>query len=221
MRVLIVERDSTFRADLRRMLSDLDSRCPVLEATTPVHARAVLEHEAVDIVVVSLTTCAWEEFETIRDLRRRSCLASLVVLCPAVDDTQLFIAVTLGASACVPRHAPPEILTSIIDRVNAGEHPIQHDVLSHPGATEQLLRWFRKSPASHEGPPVPESLSPRDQLILKYVALGHSNKEIGSRLGLTEQTVKNHVSAILRKLNANDRAHAAVIALTRGWIDLS
>ena len=61
-------------------------------------------------------------------------------------------------------------------------------------------------------------LTKRETQILTYVAEGNTNKEIARILSISEQTIKNHVSAILRKLNANDRAHAVTLALQSGWI---
>ena len=61
-------------------------------------------------------------------------------------------------------------------------------------------------------------LTPRETQILNYVADGNTNKQIARILEISEQTIKNHVSAILRKLNANDRAHAVVLAIRHGWI---
>jgi len=61
-------------------------------------------------------------------------------------------------------------------------------------------------------------LTHRETQILKYISGGNSNKQIAHILQISEQTIKNHVSAILRKLNANDRAHAVALALRNGWI---
>ncbi len=61
-------------------------------------------------------------------------------------------------------------------------------------------------------------LTPREAQILSHIAEGNSNKQIAHILDISEQTIKNHVSSILRKLNANDRAHAAVLAIRHGLI---
>ena len=61
-------------------------------------------------------------------------------------------------------------------------------------------------------------LTYRETQILNYVAEGNSNKQIAHILEISEQTIKNHVSSILRKLNANDRAHAVALAIRNGWI---
>jgi DNA-binding NarL/FixJ family response regulator len=63
-------------------------------------------------------------------------------------------------------------------------------------------------------------LTDRETQILNYIVDGNTNKQIARILEISEQTIKNHVSAILRKLNANDRAHAVVIAIRHGWISV-
>jgi two-component system response regulator DegU len=63
-------------------------------------------------------------------------------------------------------------------------------------------------------------LTSKEVQILNHIAEGNTNKRIASILGISEQTIKNHVSAILRKLNANDRAHAVFLALRNGWISI-
>jgi DNA-binding NarL/FixJ family response regulator len=79
-----------------------------------------------------------------------------------------------------------------------------------------VLNQFRGLTRTMEGVAAP--LTKRETQILTYVAEGNSNKEIARILTISEQTIKNHVSAILRKLNANDRAHAVALALRSGWI---
>lgn len=63
-------------------------------------------------------------------------------------------------------------------------------------------------------------LTQREIQILSYIANGNTNKQVAHRLGISEQTVKNHVSAILRKLNANDRAHAVAMAIRNQWVSV-
>ena len=63
-------------------------------------------------------------------------------------------------------------------------------------------------------------LSPRETEILRYIAEGNSNKRIAYALGIGEQTIKNHITSIMRKLNANDRTHAVVLAIRKGWLKI-
>ena len=68
------------------------------------------------------------------------------------------------------------------------------------------------------GAPVPSILTPRETEILDHIASGYINKQVASKLGISEQTVKNHLSSILRKLEVNDRTQAVVLAMHNGWI---
>jgi DNA-binding NarL/FixJ family response regulator len=67
---------------------------------------------------------------------------------------------------------------------------------------------------------VAATLTKREIQILTYVSEGNTNKQIACSLGISQQTIKTHVSTILRKLNANDRAHAVAMAIRNGWISL-
>lgn len=68
------------------------------------------------------------------------------------------------------------------------------------------------------GDTVAEEITHREKEVLSYVSLGYGNKQIADQLSISEQTIKNHMSSILQKMNANDRTHAVVLALRRGWI---
>jgi len=108
---------------------------------------------------------------------------------------------------------------SIIRRVARGEYPINDSLLATPTVAEHVLKQFQEMVSmgmSVESVTAP--LTNRETQILRYVADGNSNKKIAQILDISEQTIKNHVSSILRKLNANDRAHAVVLAIRRGWI---
>ena len=97
-----------------------------------------------------------------------------------------------------------------------------------PTVARKVLREFQHATSTSKtiAPPVPdndplEKLTDREEEILKLLAVGLSNKEIAQQLSLSEGTVKNHISAILAKLHANDRTQAVLTALKRGLVDLS
>jgi DNA-binding NarL/FixJ family response regulator len=91
---------------------------------------------------------------------------------------------------------------------------------------EEVLDWVEQKIGRFGGPLVTDSeeifvpLSPREMEILEHVTRGLSNKEIAYKLGISHQTVKNHMTAILRKLRVDDRTQAAVYALRHGWVRL-
>jgi DNA-binding NarL/FixJ family response regulator len=140
----------------------------------------------------------------------------VIVLSPDPNDQELFEVIKTAAAACMSKKASADDLASTIRRAHRGEYPINESLMTRPKVAMQVLdqfRGFRKTLAGIAAP-----LTKRETQILTYVAEGNTNKEIAHILSISEQTIKNHVSAILRKLNANDRAHAVTLALHSGWI---
>jgi DNA-binding NarL/FixJ family response regulator len=139
---------------------------------------------------------------------------------PNDDDEELFEVIKTGAVAYLrSKNCTPTELIEAIKRASRGEYPINDSVSSRPKVAWRVLRQFQDIAAM--GKTVEEittPLTPKEIQILTHVAEGNSNKRIASILGISEQTIKNHVSAILRKLNANDRAHAVFLAIRNGWI---
>jgi DNA-binding NarL/FixJ family response regulator len=90
--------------------------------------------------------------------------------------------------------------------------------MTRPSVARHVLHQFQDMASLGEN--IVVLLTQRERQILTYVADGNTNKQIANILEISEQTIKNHVSAILRKLNANDRAHAVVLAFRRGFISL-
>jgi DNA-binding NarL/FixJ family response regulator len=113
-------------------------------------------------------------------------------------------------------------LIEAIRLVHQGSYVVEDRILEKPEVGEWLLAQFEQT-EGQEGESagallVP--LSPREMEILQHIAQGKSNKEIAYELGISRQTVKNHMTSILRKLAVNDRTQAAIYALRRGWIRL-
>jgi DNA-binding NarL/FixJ family response regulator len=145
-----------------------------------------------------------------------------VVLLTAYDDTEQVIhAMRSGAHAYCAKDIQPEKLVEVIKVVADGYHFVGNEKLNK----EELERWLVEKtetasrPYSDPGEPF-HPLSAREMEVLECVTLGMSNKEIAGFLGISHQTVKNHVTAILRKLGVEDRTQAAVYALRRGWVRL-
>ena len=132
------------------------------------------------------------------------------------NDEELFEVIKTAAVACLSKNATAEELTSTIRRACNGEYPINESLITRPTVARHVLNQFQHMGRTMEAVAAPLTL--RETQILNYVAEGNTNKQIARILQISEQTIKNHVSAILRKLNANDRAHAVVLAIRHGWI---
>jgi len=129
--------------------------------------------------------------------------------------------IRVGASAYAIKDIASEDLISLIRRVGRGEYLINENVLSRPFVASRVLDQFRELAAVDEmSEAVFSPLTPREVEILDCVARGNSNKEIARLLSISDQTVKNHITSILRKLAVNDRTQAVIYALRHGWIKL-
>ncbi|MBN2548622.1 MAG: response regulator transcription factor [Anaerolineales bacterium] len=145
-----------------------------------------------------------------------------IILLTAYDDAEQAIhAMRAGAAAYCTKDIQPDILLGIVRKVAGGKFILGSQEMD--GAS--LERWLRGQSESamrqYSDPGDPfEPLSPREMEVLLCLTRGMSNKEIAIELGISHQTVKNHLTAILRKLGVGDRTQAALYALRQGWVRL-
>ena len=101
------------------------------------------------------------------------------------------------------------------------EHLTDDSLPEESSIAKKIIRLFHKLSPTGEGAVISTTpLSPRQTQILNQIAKGHPNKWIARSLGISEQTVKNHVTSIMDKLDANDRTHAVVLAMLNGWLNI-
>jgi DNA-binding NarL/FixJ family response regulator len=140
------------------------------------------------------------------------------------NDEQAFQALQSGAAAHRSKDVHPNELLDVIRRVARGEYVINDVLLEEPRVATRILSQFRNLPQEVSMTPdvyfpIFTPLSEREIEVLERIAVGGSNKEIAQELEISTQTVKNHISSILRKLSLNDRTQAVLYALRRGWIE--
>jgi two-component system response regulator DegU len=149
-------------------------------------------------------------------------LPTRIILLTAYDDSeQKLHAMMVGAAAYCVKDVQPQALAQTIRKVMDGYYVIGEEVLN----PEELEVWL--NPGSEDehsfyselGDPY-EPLSKREMEVLGQLTKGMSNKEIATELGISHQTVKNHVTSILRKLGVEDRTQATLYAIKRGWVRL-
>ena len=145
-----------------------------------------------------------------------------IVLLTAYDDAEQIIhAAWAGASAYCSKHVDPSQLVQAIREVAAGNYVIDGKIFNRHEFERWLDDEMEKARHLYSEPGSPfHPLSEREMEVLSCVVKGMSNKEIASSLGISHQTVKNHVTSILRKFSVEDRTQAVVYALKRGWVKL-
>ncbi|PKN94472.1 MAG: DNA-binding response regulator [Chloroflexi bacterium HGW-Chloroflexi-6] len=149
-------------------------------------------------------------------------IATRIILLTAYDDIeQTLHAAIAGAFAYCSKDIQPSDLLAVIRTVAAGLYVINNHVMTPVEFKIWLESQIESSRRSYSEPGSPfHPLSDREMEVLNCVVEGMSNKEIASILGISHQTVKNHITSILRKFNVEDRTQAVVYALKRGWVKL-
>lgn len=218
IRVLIVDRQSFFRAGVRQALSS-EPDLELLECAPGEELLDVIETNFPGVVLLDIDFPSLGGLELCRRIVRFYPSIRVIILSPNPNDEELFEVIKTGAVAYVDKNTTGKELSEKIRQAFRGEYPINDSLTARPRVAEHVLRQFQSMVSMGRAmETVAAPLTGRERQILSYIAEGNSNKQIAHILEISEQTIKNHVSAILRKLNANDRAHAVVLAIRQGLI---
>ncbi len=219
VKILIVDDHALFRVGIRQILErepDLEVVAEADDGRTALDAAFATNP---DVILMDLSLPAPGGIETTQRVKRELPAAAIVVLATEEDEDALFESIKAGAAAFILKDIAPEDLVMIIRRVVAGEYLINDKVFSKPAVASRVLKEFRELAIyGQEAAPIFAPLSPREVEILDNIAQGMTNKQVAYALSISEQTVKNHMSSILRKLSVNDRTQAVVYAMRQGWI---
>lgn len=206
VRVLIVDDHAVVREGLRNFLGMLPAIELVGEAASGAEAVATVPKAKPQVVLMDLMMPGMDGIEATRRLHELHPEVKVIVLTSFADDDRLFPALRAGAVAYLLKDVGPKELAEAIAAAARGE------VRLHPDVTKRLM-----SELSGGTPKRPEDeLTEREREVLRCIARGRSNKEIGEDLFISEKTVKTHVSAILDKLGLQDRTQAALYAVKHG-----
>jgi len=146
-----------------------------------------------------------------------------VILMTAYDDgEQMLHAAIAGAAGYCTKDIQPDHLVDLVFHVTEGKYVMAGEVMNEKSFAHWLQLQLESARRSYSEPGSPfHPLSDREMEVLNLVVEGKSNKEIASLLGISHQTVKNHITSILRKFGVEDRTQAVVYALKRGWVKLN
>ncbi len=216
--IMVIDKQAFFRAGVRQALSP-QSDFKILDCDPSQESLDLIEANSPDVVLMDIDFPTLSGLELSRKIARRYPSTRVVILSPNHDDEELFEVIKTGAVAYLDKNTATEDLVGIIRRACGGEYPINNSLVARPKVAEHVLKQFQDIVSMGKTmETITAPLTHRETQILDYIAEGNSNKQIARILGISEQTIKNHVSSILRKLNANDRAHAVALAMRNGWI---
>jgi DNA-binding NarL/FixJ family response regulator len=226
IRVIIIDEQPLFREGIRATLLRMGDCEIVGESTDVADVLEIARTCNPDVALIDAGLTETDPLEIARQMRHLAPRIAIVLLTPSEDEERLFQAIKVGAAAYYTRNITADELADSIRKVSHGEYLIRDDVLAKPQLASRVLKSFRELTAEGEEEEEGETkniyspLSSREVEILDYIARGNSNKEIAKSLKISDQTVKNHITSILKKLSVNDRTAAVVHALRHGWIKM-
>ncbi len=223
IRVIIVDEQPLFREGIRATLERMGD-CVILgESTDAIEVLEMARTSNPDVALIDAGLITSDPLEIARQMRHIVPRMAIIILTPSEDEERLFQSIKVGAAAYYTRNITPDELAEAVRKVSHGEYLINDDVLSKPQLASRVLKSFRELTVEEEDNGTRDLYSPlssREVEILDYIARGNSNKEIAKSLKISDQTVKNHITSILKKLSVNDRTAAVVHALRHGWIKM-
>jgi DNA-binding NarL/FixJ family response regulator len=221
IQVFIISQQSLFLQALEHSFSETEDITII--GTTSVNSEVLkaIDNMPPDVALLDLDGPSESGLELARKIRQRSPNIGVVLLTSNPDDSQLFLSLKAQAVAYLNKEVTAQQLIDIIRRVAKGEHPINESLTNRPKVAEHVLQQFQELTSRSEAEAFISPLTPREIEILQYIAKGYLNKQIAAELGISEQTIKNHVTSILRKLNANARTEAVVVAIKQGLIKIT
>jgi two-component system response regulator DegU len=216
--IAIMDRSQFFRTGLRQNLSEqLDLQ--LLDCDPDNEPLQFIDAHSVDVVLLDIDFPISKGLELSRAITQNYPNTRVIVLSSYFSNEELFETLKMGAVAYIDKRTSTEELVNVIRRASRGEYPINDSVNANPAIADRVIRQFQEiASMGLIKEKVAAPLTNREIQILSCIANGSSNKQVASTLGISEQTIKNHVSAILRKLNANDRAHAVALAMRNQWV---
>ena len=221
IRVLLADDQDIIRTGLTIILNHQSDIEVVGQAADGNEAVELAKHLKPDVILMDIKMPHLNGIQATRQIVTALPKTQIIILTTYDTDDWVFDGIRAGAIGYLLKDASGDNLAEAVRGALRGESQID------PTVARKVLREFQqlaqhRSPAPQ--PPVEEEpleqLTDREEEVLKLVAAGLANKEIAQQLSLSEGTVKNHISAILAKLHANDRTQAVLTALKRGLVDL-
>jgi DNA-binding NarL/FixJ family response regulator len=213
IRILIADDHGLFRDALRKLLEMEEDFEVVGAATDGAEAVRLARELKPDVLLLDLAMPRLTGIEALRELASGASPVHTVLLAGAVEKRQILEALQLGARGVVLKDAATQLLLKCIRCVMAGEYWVGRDRVS------DLLETLRQM-APTGTPPAPgaHGLTPRERDIVAAIVAGQANKDIARSLGISEETVKHHLTSIFNKLGVSNRLELALLAVNQRLI---
>jgi DNA-binding NarL/FixJ family response regulator len=219
IRVVLVEPRVLVGVGIREAIDGEPDMEVVAEVRSADDALAAAGVDAPDVFILDVELQEPSTSAATHRLIREAPDSGIVVVGRDDDDASILEAVEIGAMGHVPSVAEPGELVAVIRQVADGEDPLRAELIGRPDLIDRIMEGFRDSlRRADEARTNP--LSERELDVLRLVAEGKRNRQVAETLGISEQTVKNHLSSIMHKLGVPNRVRAVTSAVRAGWLML-
>ncbi|MFN2286464.1 MAG: response regulator [Anaerolineae bacterium] len=219
LKVAIVDDHPFFRQGVRDVLNKEADIDVIAESGDGQEALELLRNIRPDVVLMDVNLPTMNGLQATQKLKNQCPDINVIILTAYDDEEQIYHAIRIGASAYFAKDVDPNHLLDTVRTVAEGYYVIASKRMTPSQAEQWLLERYRRYGLKPEDVTF-SPLTDREMEILEHIIEGLSNKEIAFRLSISQQTVKNHVTSILAKLNLSDRTQAAIYALRHGWVRL-
>lgn len=220
IKVLVVSSQTFFRQGVWFALSKDETMDVVTTAEIAPTSQNQLLDTPLNVLIIDMDSSSADCLTMARRLKQHVPDLGIVLLGSESGDTQLVKALEIQASAYLKKESTPEELKDAVRCVARGESPIHETYTARGKVALQVLRRFQELSWRSDNETSISPLTRRELEVITWVAKGQSNKKIAYELNISEQTVKNHLTSILEKLNATARTEAVVLAIKQGLISV-
>ena len=218
IRVLLADDQDIIRTGLTIILNHQADLEVIGQAADGLEAVELAKSLQPDVILMDIKMPRLNGIQATRQIVAALPKTQIIILTTYDTDDWVFDGIRAGAIGYLLKDTSGDNLAEAVRGALRGESQID------PTVARKVLREFQQLTAARSAPPVKieplERLTDREEAVIKLLAAGLANKDIAQQLSLSEGTVKNHISAILAKLHANDRTQAVLTALKRGLVDL-
>ena len=210
IRVLVVDDQRVVREGISALIDEEEDIEVIGQAADGFEAVDIVHKSNPDVVLLDLVMPRKDGIQTIREIIKFNAQAKILVLTSFSEDAQIYSAIQAGAMGYLLKDASPAELLEAIRSVYRGETYLPLDI------ARKLIKGLSRS---KESDIQLEELTEREKEILKLIAMGFSNKQIGEKLVISERTVYGHVGNVLKKLDLENRTQAALYAIRIGMLN--
>ena len=208
--LIVVDDHPMFLAGLQQLFKKQPDFEVVGVAENPAQLRTVLQETTPALILMDIEMPQGDGISATVFVRKHAPGTNVVILTGYDNPDLIFRALKAGAVGYLLKNARPKDILDTLRKVAAGEIFLNAELAS------KFLREFQRDQEVEEVRRLVQTLTPREEEVLRLVATGAANREIGQRLFISELTVKMHLASIFRKLQVNDRTKAAILALKAG-----